>query len=81
MMVEICKGNEMPKTPRAAAPFSNAVAIKGWVVLTGQMPINRTAPISKGIDTSQGGANLHRATRQATLEPVGEARQNSVVRV
>lgn len=34
----------VPGAPRPVAPFSHAVEVDGWVVLTGQMPTDPNAP-------------------------------------
>ena len=34
----------LPSAPRPVAPFSHAVEVEGWVLLTGQMPTDPNAP-------------------------------------
>ncbi len=34
----------LPNAPRPVAPFSHAVEVDGWVILTGQMPTDPAAP-------------------------------------
>jgi 2-iminobutanoate/2-iminopropanoate deaminase len=44
--------HQLPAAPRPVAPFSHAVEVDGWVLLTGQMPADPAdpdAPLPEGI--------------------------------